>query len=609
MESTSNNNEIYSFNDDSQINNQIEKLKDNLMLTTFNDSVEALKIRVKKNNENKKLLKKLKKKQHLDKSLVHEESEDYIYQQYLNACNHFKRDLKVSIISYGLTIIDETIYLYLTKENDLSLKYIKNYRNITPIEFNEYIEDLSSKEDSSDKNKKPVSNRISITEKFGEAGLTVNGYSLEFNINYFLKAIGKLVKLPNLLFDLNKNYKYKGFYHEMDISYFNSEKLDINNKEISLFRTNACFSILNKKITIKINENLVIQENSLVLGEVKSRFPRRIKPKKNMVNLKDIIDGLFYKLNLFYDLFIELKEFSNYKAKYVQIILFYDFVQLTNLKLDSIKDIIQNNLFYLKVPNYIEILFYIVITLPSITNVSIDNLTNEIDSLKNEKEVQDKEIKKLEKTINTLNIEKNKLNIKIDELNTEINELKERINKIMPGQTNGNDNNIPFNNNTTYDLSIVLPITSEEKIENQSNDNWDNNLNNIDLFYELNNNNENLKGKSNLQNFNNEMIDCLLDNQNETYNQNKELNNNLLIFEQIKNKFNDFMLNHPNSENFKDLIFPPHNNLTQMQLNVLNDFMDNLSNEELNAIISYECFCEFCGICRLKVTLSKIKNN
>jgi hypothetical protein len=66
-----------------------------------------------------------------------------------------------------------------------------------------------------------------------------------------LKAIGKLVKLPNLLFDLNKNYKYKGFYHEIDISFFNSEKLDINNKEISLFRTNVCFSILNKKITIK----------------------------------------------------------------------------------------------------------------------------------------------------------------------------------------------------------------------------------------------------------------------------------------------------------------------------------------------------------------------
>ena len=60
--------------------------------------------------------------------------------------------------------------------------------------------------------KKLILYKISITEKFGEAGITVKGYSLELNINYFLKAIGKLVKLPNLLFDFNKNHKFKGFY-------------------------------------------------------------------------------------------------------------------------------------------------------------------------------------------------------------------------------------------------------------------------------------------------------------------------------------------------------------------------------------------------------------
>jgi hypothetical protein len=62
LESTSNNFDNFSSNgDDLQIENQIETLKDNLMLTTFNESVKALKSRVKKNNENKKLLKKLKK--------------------------------------------------------------------------------------------------------------------------------------------------------------------------------------------------------------------------------------------------------------------------------------------------------------------------------------------------------------------------------------------------------------------------------------------------------------------------------------------------------------------------------------------------------------------
>ena len=47
-------------------------------------------------------------------------------------------------------------------------------------------------------------------------------------------------------------------------------------------------------------------------------------------------------------------------------------------------------------------------------------------------------------------------------------------------------------------------------MENKSSDNWEKNINNIDLFSKLNNNNENLNGKSNLQNFNNEIIDWLL---------------------------------------------------------------------------------------------------
>ena len=82
---------------------------------------------------------------------------------------------------------------------------------------------------------------------------------------------------------------------------------------------------------------------------------------------------------------------------------FYNFFQIANLKFNSIKNIIKENLFYSKVLKYKEILFFIAYTLLSITNASIYSLTNKIYPKKekgtqsNEIKSQNNEIKRLKK--------------------------------------------------------------------------------------------------------------------------------------------------------------------------------------------------------------------
>jgi hypothetical protein len=42
-------------------------------------------------------------------------------------------------LSYGLSYIQETVYLFIKKEAEEALKYIQNYQNIIPIDINDYL--------------------------------------------------------------------------------------------------------------------------------------------------------------------------------------------------------------------------------------------------------------------------------------------------------------------------------------------------------------------------------------------------------------------------------------------------------------------------------------
>ena len=147
--------------------------------------------------------------------------------------------MKVSKINFGLTKIKDSIYLYVLKENSLSLNFIKNYKNVKPIDFETYC-NAENKTNSSFSN-----------STYNDAGMNVNGYTFEFNINFFLRSLKSFLELPNLLFDLNKQYNYKDFYHEVDIAYYTKQKIDINNNNIKMFKPSLYFLINNNNISLK----------------------------------------------------------------------------------------------------------------------------------------------------------------------------------------------------------------------------------------------------------------------------------------------------------------------------------------------------------------------
>jgi len=176
---------------------------------------------------------------------------EYISRYYTLAQNKLINNEKVSILSYGLAYLYENLYLYIKKEEEESLNYIKNYQNILPINFDDYCKSNSSK------------NSIK-TESLINGGLNLYGYSFEFNINYFIRTLTSLISLPNLIIKINDKFHT---FKELDIAYYN--KQITQNENSSLLRTSLYCKIDGNKISFKDEENFIFFEESLNIGRNK----------------------------------------------------------------------------------------------------------------------------------------------------------------------------------------------------------------------------------------------------------------------------------------------------------------------------------------------------
>ena len=555
--------------------NEIYKLINDLSYTTFNECINHLKNQ-EKNKATLKLLNKLSKQRQLDSSLVPDTTNDYIYQQYLNAYKKFKDDFKVPLLSFGIKKIIYDIYLYVKKEHDLSLNYINNYKNITPITYDQYTENKNN------------SGKNSISELYGDAGMNLNGYTFEFNVNFFLGSLKEFLELPNLIFDLSKNYCQTKFYHELDISYYAKNKIDNDNKNLSIFKTSAYFRFNNKKVFEFLDsKDFKIFEYSLILGEVKLRFPKKIgnKEEKSKETLRSIILGLMEKLSIFYELYKGMSVFTNNSLKIIQLILFYDTIQISKLNLSEIKTIISQNLNYIYNINNIQIHFYIVYTFPALTTVSLSNLSNEIEVLKKLNKKQNEKIEVLKK----LN---KKQNEKIEELNNTVKNVMEEIKKLK-------------NNNSTNKIDLIN-FNDEEQGEIRIDTNTNNEGFSLINFLEKDQKKNEIENNANISS-NEQLYKDVFNIFAEIEDKNKKLNErdkNNNIDEEMKNKFNNTLKKFPNSKCNESLIIPPHDKLNEEQSNILNTFLDNLTNAELERIILFGCHCNFCYLCKLKLSLT-----
>ena len=483
------------------------------------------------------------------------------------ASNKFQKDQKVSLLSYGLVKYYNSIYLYIKKEEEETLNYIKNFQNITPVGFDEYI--------------KIDSNPSIKSELSLKGGMNLYGYLFEFNLNYFFQTLSDLIELPDLVINLTEGIGEEKF-KELDIAYYNKEPS--TNQNISLLKTSFYSKIFKGKIIIENDKNFEIYEKSLVLGEIKASFPRKLNKEEEIdkrQSLQTIINKLFDKLSFFYQIYKLIKLFGESEIKNIQLIFFYDHVQVKKINEIKIKQFINDNKNYWNDLNKnIPIHLFIVYTLPAITNISIYELKKEIQLLKQKDDVREKEMQSLEKEIQDLqetnkqilleiqelkintkkdlgqnqiiSADKNEQNDKIEKRN-ELN-LYEELNKVFQNQNSRNDesinnninNNIDYNNNNNYNINNIYDFTSLNNTMNNNNEfnNVNPTTNNINFNISstddnnINNTNNGIHNNINID-INNNIMDTINNdvNNNITIIGNNNTNNNneignLLIFEE-----------------------------------------------------------------------------
>ena len=399
--------------------NQVQKLKNNLSVTfLIKNTVRLLGDKNEINNKNKNKLEKIQKDKKLY-ALKFAPKYENIKKLYELAINNFKGQNEVSILSYGLSIISDHLIIYITKQIEESLKYISNEHNISPVEFKKYAN---------------LSKSNATSEMLLNGGLNLFGYSFEFNLNYFLQTLSDMVELPNLMIDLGENY-YNASFKELDLAYYN---IDTSiNDNINLLQCNIHFKIQKENVKKDDDNKFRIYENSLILGEVKSRFPKKIDDDgkyEKEDSLEKIISKLFEKLHYFFQLYKKIGLFNYSTLKNIQIIFFYDSVNIKGIDEKTIeKYIIKYNdkNKYLGYPSDVPIHFFIVYVLPAITNISIYGLKNEINLIKEEAKRREEEAKRRDEEAKRREEEakrrEEEAKRREDELKMEIDQLKRLV--------------------------------------------------------------------------------------------------------------------------------------------------------------------------------------
>ena len=399
--------------------NQVQKLKNNLSVTTLiKNTVRLLGDKNEINNKNKNKLEKIQKDKKLY-ALKFAPKYENIKKLYELAMDNFKGQNEVSILSYGLSIISDNLIIYITKQIEESLKYISNEHNISPVEYKKYAN---------------LSKSNATSEMLLNGGLNLFGYSFEFNLNYFLQTLSDMVELPNLMIDLGENY-YNASFKELDLAYYN---IDTSiNDNINLLQCNIHFKIQKENVKKDNDKKFRIYENSLILGEVKSRFPKKKDDDgkyEKEDSLEKIISKLFEKLHYFFQLYKKIDLFKYSTLNNIQIIFFYDSVNIKGIDENTIeKYIIKYNdkNKYLGYPSDVPIHFFIVYVLPAITNISIYGLKNEINLIKEEAKRREEEAKRRDEEAKRREEEakrrEEEAKRREDELKMEIDQLKRLV--------------------------------------------------------------------------------------------------------------------------------------------------------------------------------------
>ena len=335
---------------------------------------------------------------------------DVLYYYYKKAAEKFEDGQKVNILETGLKLVGKLLLFYCIKDENEEFQYMTNIKNFEEIDYDFYQKDFEYLDSKSNHSSKNIS------------GLKVRAFTLETLIYFYIKKIGNLVELPNLIFNLNK----KNFlFREFDGVFFNDSENPINLQNIRILIP------FNKDLTINVNKNKIIDSHfilahSLIIIEAKMHFPKE-NTKNKLKNFSQVIEEMFEKL----ELYLEIINDFPYKFTEIQLMLFYDQNKINNYKEENIKNYILSGKkkLNIKALKY-NIFFQIIYVFPSIGKMSLSLIEKEFKEMKEEyKNI----INKMKEEYNKMKEEYNKMkeenNLKITELQNQINQIVNELKK------------------------------------------------------------------------------------------------------------------------------------------------------------------------------------
>ena len=296
-------------------------------------------------------------------------------------------------------------------------------------------------------------------EKIVDNCLKARALSFEYYINSLLLKDFELINLPRVIFCFKNDTTNIKDIIELDGIFFFEKEQKLNLKNLPFIDEDIVKKNFNQKFAFEASDNsITFNENSLILLEIKSRFPSNDPKQKE--SLDNIIDPILDKVIVFYDLYKE--RFKSIKK--VKLIFFYDSIRKKGYdKIISQK--INNFIYYHKfLRDLFE--FQIIFIASSFFAIGVKTLNDRTTFLEEKIKTLENENNELRDELSGYKMKTNKLEKKLDMFQRLVFDLKkdnEKLKKDNEKLKKDNEELKKGNEKLNCDIAIIMKDYREIK--------------------------------------------------------------------------------------------------------------------------------------------------
>ena len=360
-------------------------------------------------------------------------NEEIINQYFINASTNLQNEDKIKIIENGLFEYYKKMLLYCVKDEKIEDNFLTDVKNIKCIDHEDYdtpISESSKKEIKNENSDNKSFKSNTKYEKDSMTGIKNRALVLESLVNYYFRQF-PILHLPDLIMNLDYESKSKNknkpsssinLFFEWDGCYLYEGESDItfSTDFILPFNKEIEYKINKYQDTEKVQNDILIRNNSITLIEVKTHFPKE-KEEDHTNNLENVIKTMFIKLNYFINLYAKILKKT---FKEIKIVLLYDQNRLKNYK-NNIYNYLEKHKNLFQTKGNFELYFDLLYIIPSIGKISLNHISQQLFETKQKLKKLEEDNKKLKK----LEEEDNKKLKKLEEDNKKLKKLEEESKK------------------------------------------------------------------------------------------------------------------------------------------------------------------------------------